>query len=264
MASDLTLTDDFGGTTTELHIRTIGMASIRRALLRGIDDFSAKPSHLVILGLVYPAVALVASRFVFGYEVLPILFPLIAGFVLLGPVGAVGFYELSRCREQGLEVSWRKAFGLVDSPAMFGIGALAAFVFGIFLVWLFVAWLIFEATLGVPPASIGAFVDSVLRTEAGWNLIVVGNGIGFLFAVAVLMISVVSFPMMIDHHVEPTTAVKASVLAVLRNPGPMAAWGLIVVLLLALGSIPAFVGLAVVVPVLGHATWHLYREVVGD
>jgi uncharacterized membrane protein len=102
----------------------------------------------------------------------------------------------------------------------------------------------------------------VLTTPAGWTLIIVGNGVGFLFAAVVLTISVVSFPLLLDRDVGAVVAVLTSVRATLKNPLVIAAWGLIVAALLLLGSLPLFVGLAVVMPVLGHSTWHLYRKLV--
>jgi len=102
----------------------------------------------------------------------------------------------------------------------------------------------------------------VATTEAGWRLMLWGNAIGFAFAVVALAIGVVSFPLLLDRDVGAASALTTSVRAVIRNPIPMAAWGLIVAGLLLVGSLPAFVGLAVVMPVLGHATWHLYRKVV--
>jgi uncharacterized membrane protein len=126
-----------------------------------------------------------------------------------------------------------------------------------------VAWLIFALTLGpAEPVSIGAFARDVFTTSAGWTMIVAGVGVGFLFAVLAMAISVVSFPMLIDRDVGLDTAIATSVRAVKQNPVPMAAWGLIVAASLVLGSIPLFIGLVAVVPILGHATWHLYRRLV--
>ncbi len=105
-------------------------------------------------------------------------------------------------------------------------------------------------------------LERVLTTPQGWWLIVVGCGVGFLFALVALCISVVSFPLMLDRHAGAGDAMVTSLRAVARNPVPMAAWGLIVAVLLVLGSLPLFLGLAVVIPLLGHATWHLYRKVI--
>jgi len=133
----------------------------------------------------------------------------------------------------------------------------------IFLFWLVAAEAIYEVTLGPePPASIGSFARDVFTTGAGWTMIVVGVGVGFLFALLVLVISVVSFPLLLDRDVAIGVAVSTSVRAAIVNPVPIAVWGLIVAGGLVVGSIPLLLGLIIVMPVLGHATWHLYRKVV--
>jgi len=244
-------------------IRKIGLADLKDALARGIDDFLAMPSHAVFLCLIYPIVGFVLARLVLGYNVLPMLFPLAAGFALVGPFAAIGLYEMSRRRELGMDVSWRHALDVFRSPSIGPILVLGLFLVAIFLTWLAVAQAIYVANFGyTPAASMPDFIQQVFGTAAGWALIIVGNGVGFLFAALVLTLSVVSFPLLLDRDVGAATAVLTSVRAVLANPVMIAIWGLIVAALLALGSIPAFFGLAVVMPVLGHATWHLYRKVV--
>ena len=133
----------------------------------------------------------------------------------------------------------------------------------VFVAWLAAARAIFEATVGPVPGSFGALAQAVFQTPEGHRLILLGNLVGFGFAVAVLMLTVVSVPLLLDRNVGIATALRTSIRACLANPLPMAVWGLIVAVLLMLGSLPAFIGLAVVMPVLGHATWHLYRRVVG-
>jgi uncharacterized membrane protein len=244
-------------------IRKIGLADLKDALARGLDDFLAMPSHAVFLCLIYPIVGFVLARLVLGYNVLPMLFPLAAGFALIGPFAALGLYEMSRRRELGLDVSWRHALDVLRSPSIGAILVLGLILVAIFLTWLAVAQAIYVANFGyTPAASMPDFVQQVFGTPAGWMLIVVGNGVGFLFATVVLTLSVVSFPLLLDRDVGAATAILTSVRAVLANPIIIAIWGLIVAVLLAIGSVPAFFGLAVVMPVLGHATWHLYRKVV--
>lgn len=244
-------------------VRRIGFADLKDALARGIDDFAACRTDVLFLCIVYPIAGLVLARFAFHYELLPLLFPLASGFALIGPVAAVGLYEMSRERERGLDASWADAFGMVRSPSFGAILILGLLLLAIFLLWLAAAYLIYLATLGpVPPASATAFLRDVFTTGAGWAMIGIGMGVGFLFALLVLAISVVSFPLLLDRDVGVGAAISTSVRAVTANPGPMAAWGLIVAAGLAIGSIPLFLGLIVVMPVLGHATWHLYRKVV--
>jgi len=244
-------------------VRTIGIAELKEALLKGIDDFWAMPSHAMFLSLIYPVVGVILGRLTFGYDVLPLLFPIIAGFALIGPFAAIGLYELSRRREHGLDVSWRRAFDVIYSPSFAAIAALGLLLMAIFVIWLATAQAIYIANFGyAPPESLQTFIRQIFTTPAGWRLIVIGNFVGFLFAVVVLTLSVVSFPLLLDRNVGVMAAVLTSVRAVLKNPVTMAVWGLIVACALAIGSLPLFFGLAVVMPVLGHATWHLYRRVV--
>jgi uncharacterized membrane protein len=244
-------------------VRRIEIADLREALARGIDDFGSNRTDIAFLCVIYPVIGLVISRIAYGYELVPMLFPLAAGFTLLGPLAAIGLNEMSRRREQGAPVSWIDAFGVLRSPSIGAIAKLGFLLIGIFLLWIGVAGAIYDATLGPePPISNAAFLHDVFTTGAGWTMIVVGIGVGFLFAVLVLSISVVSFPLLLDRPARVETAIGTSLRAVRTNPGPMAVWGLIVAAALVLGSIPLFLGLVVVMPVLGHATWHLYRLMV--
>jgi len=245
-------------------VHTIGLADLRDALHKGIEDFKAVPSHAVFLCIIYPVIGLILFRLSFGYDMLPLVFPLIAGFSLIGPLAAVGLYELSRRREQGLDASAWHALDVLRSPSIGAIARLGFVLMAIFFAWLGAAQLMYTQIMGgAVPASLEEFARQILTTPAGRQLIIVGNGVGFLFALVVLVISVVSFPMLVDRNVGAATAVRTSVRAVFENPVTMATWGLFVAGALVLGALPLFFGLAIVFPVLGHSTWHLYRKVVG-
>ncbi len=244
-------------------VRRIEAHDLNECLKLGLADFAAYRTDVIFLCLIYPVAGLVLARLAFGYEMLPLLFPLASGFVLVGPVAAIGLYEMSRRREQGAKIGWGDAFGVVKAPAFGAILVLGLLLLAIFLLWLLVAYGIFAATLGPEkPTAVGSFLRDVLTTGAGWAMIVVGCGVGFCFALLVLTISVISFPLLLDREVGLGTAISTSVRAVRANPGPMALWGLVVAAGLVLGAIPLLLGLVVVMPVLGHATWHLYRKVV--
>src|SRR5215475_7499456 len=244
-------------------IRKIGFSDLTDALAKGWDDFSAMPSHAIFLCLIYPLVGIFLIGLAFGYSVLPLLFPLAAGFALIGPIAAIGLYELSRRREAGANVTAADALKALHAPSTDAIAALGVLLLVLFVIWVAAARAIYIDNFGyAAPVSLSGFVHDVLFTPAGWTLIVVGNGVGFLFAVVALSISVVSFPLLLDRDVGAAGALLTSVRVVLANPLTMALWGLIVAALLVIGSLPLFVGLAVTLPVLGHATWHIYRKAV--
>ena len=224
-------------------IRKIGLSDLHQALRLGWEDFKAVPSHAIILCVIYPVLGLVLARAVSGYAVLPLLFPLAAGFALLGPFAALGLYELSRRRERGEEASAWDALDVLRSPsfgAMLGLGTL---LLALFVTWVATAQAIYIAVFGYQGASgLSDFVQRVLTTPQGWWLIGVGCGVGFLFALVALCISVVSFPMMLDRHAGAGEAMVTSLRVVAKNPVTIAAWGLIVAALLVVGSLPFFLG----------------------
>jgi uncharacterized membrane protein len=244
-------------------IRRVTPSDLLNALARGFDDFVAMPSHAVFLCVIYPLIGILLIGLTLGYSMLPMAFPIASGYALVGPSAAIGLYELSRRREAGLDSSPLHVFDVLHSPSLGAIVALSFLLMVIFLLWLVVAQAIYIAEFGyVSPPSISQFLHDVLGTAAGWKLIIIGIGVGFLFAALVLSIGVVSFPLLLDRNVGAPLALLTSIRVVANNPVTMGLWGFIVAALLLIGSIPLFLGLTVVMPVLGHATWHLYRKAV--
>lgn len=258
------LARDIGGTEQATPVvQRLFLEDIRDALREGLADFTALRSDVITLCLLWPVIGLILAYMAFHSNALPLIFPMVSGFALVAPVAAVGLYEMSRRREAGENPGWSSALLVLESPALGSILALAFYLVALFTGWMLTAAQLYELTLGPgAPVSASAFLRDVLTTDAGWVMILAGTGLGFLFALAALAVSLVSFPMMLDHHVGVPLAVKTSWLVVRRNPGVAAVWGLVVAAGLALGSLPALIGLAVVLPVLGHATWHLYRRAV--
>ena len=244
-------------------VHAITLDDIRAALRAGVDDFMAMPTHVIFLVLIYPVIGIVIARLTVDGDLLPLAYPMAAGFALLGPFAALGMYELSRRREGGQTPTWRDAFEAVRSPGAPAIATLALVQLAIFIAWIATAQLLFSSLAGDQhPGSIGDLLAFALGTPAGWALVVLGNGLGFVFAALAFTLSVVSLPLLLDRGGTASAAVITSIQAVRASPGPMALWGLIVAGALFVGCLPVFVGLAVVLPVLGHATWHLYRRAV--
>jgi uncharacterized membrane protein len=244
-------------------VRRISVQDLREVLREGVADFGACRTDVAFLAVLYPVIGILLAWMALDRNLMPLLFPVMAGFALVGPVAAVGLYEMSRQRERGQTPGWADAFAVAASPSFGAILALGFMLFALFLVWILAAHGIYYATLGPEPAaSIGAFLGEVFTTGAGWVMIIVGCGVGALFAAAVLATSVVSFPLLLDRDVGLPVAVITSMRVAEANPLPIAVWGLIVAGGLILGSIPFFLGLIVVMPILGHATWHLYRRTV--
>ena len=246
-------------------VRHIGFNDLKAALVEGFKDLDAFRTDVIFLCVIYPVIGLVLARLASGHHLSPLVFPLVSGFALVGPFAAVGLNEMSRRREQNLTTTWGDNFAILRSPALGQIVLLGLALIALLAAWLISTQVIYDATPGPDdPVSISAFTRDVAGTTAGWTMIVVGIGVGFLFAllVLVLTLSVVAFPMMLDRNVTVDIAIRTSARVVLANKRTMAVWGLIVAALLVVGSIPALLGLVVVMPVLGHATWHLYRAAV--
>ena len=244
-------------------VRRIGAADCFAALSEGFDDFFSMPTYPIFVGVFYAVAGIALFAMTSFGNALHLAFPLAAGFALIGPFVAIGLYEMSRRRERGLMVRGRDAFTVVRSPALPSILAFGLILLAIFAAWMFAAELIYVWLYGPdPPVAAIPFLHDVLATGRGWALIVVGGLIGFCFAALALAISVVSFPLMLDRDVGLAPALQTSLRVTRANPLAVALWGLIVAAALILGSLPLFFGLAVVLPVLGHATWRLYRKAI--
>ena len=246
-----------------LPLRHITVDDLRASLRDGYEDFMDKRGDLIFIGILYPIIGLVAALVTLKGNTAQVLFPIAAGLSLVGPLVSTGFYELARRRESGLESNWWHFLDVRKNESLDQIIFVGALLIAIFVAWVASAALIYNAFFGDrSPSSVGDLLAMLFTTGEGWAMMIVGNLVGLLFAIVVLAVSVISLPMLIDRDIDAGTAVAASVRCVRENPGVMMRWGLIVAALLFVGSLPVFLGLAVVLPVLGYATWHLYTRVV--
>ncbi|MEP6785722.1 MAG: DUF2189 domain-containing protein [Sphingomonadales bacterium] len=249
--------------TSRTGIRRITTDDLNWALREGWSDFNEKRGDLIFVALLYPLIGLIAAAVSLNNLALPLFFPLIAGISIFGPAAASGFYELAKRREEGRDATWRHFFDPVSGRKGTTIVILTIGLGAVFLLWLGVAFAIYAATMG-PNYPVGAsdLIRRAYGTPEGWTLIVLGNLAGGVFAVVVLLTATVSFPMAVDKEIDAGHAVETSIHAVKANAATMIGWGARVVGLLVLGALPAFIGLAIVLPVLGYATWHLYTRLI--
>jgi uncharacterized membrane protein len=246
-----------------VEIRRISMEDLGAALRAGMGDLGAARADVVFLAIIYPIAGIVLARLAFSYNMLPLVFPLISGFAILGPLAATGLYEVSRRREAGEPVTAATAAQVLRSPALGSILGVGAILLALFAAWIAAAWAIYAVTLGpAGPQSLGAFAREVVMTPAGWAMTLIGCAVGAVFAALAFALSVVSIPLLLDRDERLGRAIGASLRAVRDNPATMGAWAAIIAGALVLGSLPALAGLIFVVPLLGHASWHLYRRVV--
>ena len=242
-------------------VRRLRFADLRFALTQGWRDFWRRPSHLAFLGLIYPLVGAALAVWSSGTNSWPLIFPLISGFALVGPLVALPIYEMSRRQETEPDVGWIATLSVFRSPAFPSIVAVGVMMLVLFTLWLMTAQSLYESLFGPgSPPSLAAFVAEVFGTAQGTSLMLWGNLLGLGFAVVVLSTSIVAVPLLLDRDVGAAIAVLTSVRLVMRSPLVAATWGIVVAALLMLGSLPMLIGLCIVVPVLGHATWHLYRR----
>jgi uncharacterized membrane protein len=260
------------GAETPIAVRQIHASDLRAALAEGWSDFREKRGDILVVGFIYPLIGLLVAALALNDQLVPLAFPICAGLSLLGPAVAVGFYELARRRERGEQSDWSHFLDAFDRHGS-SIAIATLLLAVVFAAWLSVAWLLYTATFGTgtyymwsvnhgETVALQDFVSRLFTTRDGWTLILVGNLAGAGFAILVLAMSIVTFPMLVDRNVDVPTALGVSLRAFAANWRVLLGWGAIVGALLVLGSIPAFVGLAVVLPLLGYATWHLYTRIV--
>lgn len=259
-ATSLSSVHDETGTPA---IRRLRSDDLRWALAAGWADYRERRGELLLFPLVYVVVGVLAALVAFRADLLPLLFPVAAGFALVGPIAAAGFHELARRREAGLDSGWNHFFDPLNGRSRWPLVGLTLMAGGLFLAWLWVALTLHGATLGhLGVGSPQDFLGRIFGTPEGRTLLVAGNALGFLFAMGALVMLTFSVPLVVDRGCDPVTAIMTSMRIFAASPGTVLAWGLMVAAILLLASIPLFVGLMVALPVLGYATWHLYTRAI--
>jgi len=243
-------------------VRRITASDIAEALSQGLRDFQALPLYGLAFGALYAFGGIIIVLSLTNFGLVYLAYPLAAGFALIGPFVAIGLYEISRRRETGQPISFGAIWWTVRSRSEIGWMAFVTLFF--FVIWMYQVRLLIALLLGLNASfsSFREFTNVVLTTNDGLLFLAIGNLDGAALSLVLFSLTVVSFPLLLDRDVDFVTAMVTSVRAVVMSPVPMIGWAAIVLILLIVSSIPYFLGLIVTLPVLGHASWHLYRRIV--
>ncbi|MFN3889109.1 MAG: DUF2189 domain-containing protein [Beijerinckiaceae bacterium] len=244
-------------------VRAATVADIRTALAQGWRDFLSAPAYGLLFGGIYAAGGLLVVATVALLKMSYLAYPLAAGFVLIGPFIAAGLYEVSRRLERGEPLEWRGVFGVIFAQGGREFAWMAFVSIFAFIMWMYQVRLLLALFLGFQSfASLGEFLHVIVSTKDGLAFLAVGHVMGAIMASIVFSLTAVSFPLLLDRDVDFITAMIVSVQAVIKSPVVMLGWAFAIVIIIALASAPFFLGLFVALPVLGHATWRLYRLIV--
>jgi len=243
-------------------VRRVAATDIAEALVEGLRDFQALPLYGLCFGALYAAGGITIMLCLTAFGLVYLVYPLAAGFALIGPFVAIGLYEVSRRRERGEPVSFGAIWSTIRSRSE--IGWMAFVTLFVFVIWMYQVRLLIALLLGLHASfsSLQEFMTVVLTTNEGLLFLAIGNAVGAALSLILFSLTVVSFPLLLDREVDFVTAMVTSVRAVVMSPLPMIGWAAVIVMLLVVSALPYFLGLVVTLPVLGHATWHLYRRLV--
>ncbi|GGE90339.1 DUF2189 domain-containing protein [Stappia taiwanensis] len=244
-------------------VNRITFNEIVDALGLGMRDFRRAPVYGLFFGGVYALGGIIVLLSASALNMSYLSYPLAVGFGLIGPFVAVGLYEVSRRLETGQRLDWSGVLGVIWEQRRRELAWMAFVVLFVQIMWMYQVRLLLALFLGFQSfASFPAFLEVVVTTPEGLMFLLVGNVIGAALSVVLFSLTVVSFPMLLDREVDFITAMITSVRSVVTSPVPMIGWALIITVTLLISMLPFFVGLVVTLPILGHATWHLYRRLV--
>lgn len=242
-------------------VRTMQFHDIIECLLLGVKDFRTAPLFGLFFGGIFATIGIIITAALFVWQKHWLIYPFLIGFPLIGPFIAVGLYEVSRRIENGEPLIWREVLGLIYKQSQREIRWMAFVMLFVFWIWMYQVRLLFALILGQASfSSLESFLDIIFNTPEGLTFIIVGHVIGALLALTLYSITVVSMPLLLEKDYDFITAIITSVKMVLNSPLVMLSWGVFVTLAVMASFIPLFLGLVIVLPVLGHTTWHLYRR----
>jgi uncharacterized membrane protein len=248
-----------GTSVAQTTIRKMHPKDIWEVLALGFKDLRASRTDALSIAIIYPISGIFLASVIVIHAFLPFVFPICAGFALIGPMATLWFAAVSRQLERGES----SAISVFTPERLIAIQRLCVIAIMLFVIWNVTAGIIYGLTLGSSNVDSNApFYMRVFHTQAGWTLIGVGCATGAVFAVLSLAVFFISFPLVLDREVTASQAIGISVKAMLHNPIFVLAWGAVVVAGLLGGALPALLGIVIALPTLGHASWHLYRRII--
>lgn len=244
-------------------LRMVTFLDVFAALKHGWNDFKRAPLYGLLFGGVYAISGLLIFWLLSAYQKPWMIIPLAIGFPLIGPFLAAGTYEVSRRLSVGENLVLPEILGFVAKQGRREFSWMAFVVLFIFWIWMYQARILIALFLDMHAfSSLGSFLSVLLTTGNGLMMLAIGTIVGGMLATVLFTSTVISLPLLVERELDVVTAIVSSWKSVLQNPGPMLIWGVIVSGLTFLSMLPIFLGLFVVFPVLGFATWHLYRVAV--
>ncbi|MBL8587404.1 MAG: DUF2189 domain-containing protein [Methylobacteriaceae bacterium] len=246
----------------KLVIRTIDQTDVSAALAAGWADFKAAPAYGLFFGGVYTLGGWVIASMLMAAQLNYVIYPLVTGFALVAPFVAAGCYEVSRRLERGLPLGWSAVLGAIFTDNGKELGWMALVSGFVLIIWFDFAVFIYLMFFGLKVPTFGELISLVATTPSGALFLVVGNLTGMAIAAFVFSISVVSAPLLLDRDVDFVTAMITSFKATHANPKPMISWALMIGFLLLIAISTGLILLPLILPLLGHASWHMYRRVI--
>lgn len=244
-------------------VRALSAADLSACLKKGLKDFKSEPLFGLVFGSVFALAGIAIVLSVTAWEMPWMIYPFAIGFPLVGPFAAVGLYEVSRRIDQGKPVTWTGILSVIWAQRRRELAWMAFVMLFVFWIWMYQVRLLIALVLGrMSFSTLEKFMSIVLTTPEGWMFLAVGHVVGAILALALFSITVISIPLLLEREIDVVSAMITSVKAVLASPVPMLGWGVFVTLAMIAGSAPVFLGIVFVLPVLGHATWHIYRAAV--
>ncbi len=248
----------------DIEIRSIDVSGVMEMIALGLKDFRSAPKFGLFFGGVYALGGWLLFLLLLQFNLPYLIYPLAMGFALLGPFIATGLYDVSRKLEDGIPLTWSGVLGSVRGASGRDIGWMALVLAFTFVLWMDIAALLFFGFLGLGGLSNGNLLEQIFTTPSGWLFLLIGNIVGAIIAFAVFSFTAISFPMLYHRDVDFITAMVTSVRVVMKSPVASLFWAACIAILLVISMLSGLLALFIILPLVGHASWHFYRKTVGD